>query len=53
MLAVLPHQLQNNFRLDMDDEQADYYFLELIEQSVTAFFPVMAEIIHKMAVALR
>jgi hypothetical protein len=46
-------QLQDNFRLEIDDESAEYFFLELIEQSVTAFFPVMAEIIHKIAVSMR
>ena len=46
-------QLQDNFRLEIDDESAEYFFLDLIEQSVTAFFPVMAELIHKIAVSMR
>jgi phosphatidylinositol 3-kinase len=46
-------QLQDNFRLEISDEEAEYFFLDMIEQSVTAFFPVMAEIIHSIAVSLR
>ncbi len=45
--------MQDNFRLEIDDESAEYFFLDLVEQSVTALFPVMTEIIHKIAVSMR
>ena len=46
-------QLQDNFRLEISDEEAEYFMLDMIEQSVTAFFPVMTEIIHAIAVSMR
>ena len=46
-------QLQDNFRLEIGEEDAEYFFLDMIEQSVTAFFPVMAELIHAIAVSMR
>lgn len=53
MVCYLLLQLQDNFRLEIGDEDAEYFFLDMIEQSVTSFFPVMAEIIHAIAVSMR
>ena len=46
-------QLQERYRLDIDDEAAEQYFLKLVEESVAAFFPQFFEIIHKIRVAMR
>ena len=40
---------QEKFRLELNDEEAGLYILSLIDQSVTALFPVMMERIHKWA----
>lgn len=42
-------KVQEKFRLDLTDEQAEHFFLQLIEDSVTAVFPVLMEYIHKVA----
>ncbi|KAF0683692.1 Aste57867_24254 [Aphanomyces stellatus] len=41
------------FRLDMSDEQAEAYFLGLISDSVTALFPIVVDVIHNWAGALK
>jgi phosphatidylinositol 3-kinase len=41
--------LQQNFRLDLDDEEAIDFFQGLINESVTALFPQMVETIHRWA----
>ncbi|DBA04605.1 TPA: hypothetical protein N0F65_012188 [Lagenidium giganteum] len=46
-------KVQEKFRLDLTDEQAEQFFLGLINDSVTALFPVLMEYIHKMATKLR
>lgn len=48
-----PLQLQEKFRLDIDDEAADQVFLRLVDESVAAFFPAFFEYIHKIRVAMR
>ncbi len=52
-LNLSSSQLQYNFRLEISDEDAEYHFLDMIEKSVTSFFPVLAERIHAIAVSLR
>lgn len=42
-------KVQEKFRLDLTDEQAEQYFLGLINDSVSALFPVLMEYIHKVA----
>jgi phosphatidylinositol 3-kinase len=42
-------KVQDKFRLDLTDEEAGHYILSLIDQSVSALFPVMMEKIHKWA----
>jgi len=53
-LVVLLHelwsiQLQEKFRLDMDDEACIHFFQDLINESVSALFPQMVETIHRWA----
>lgn len=45
--------LQERFRLDLTDEQAEQFFLGLVNDSVTSLFPVLMEYIHKVATKLR
>eukprot|EP01029_Cantina_marsupialis_P008318 TRINITY_DN197497_c0_g1_i1.p1 TRINITY_DN197497_c0_g1~~TRINITY_DN197497_c0_g1_i1.p1 ORF type:complete len:927 (-),score=216.93 TRINITY_DN197497_c0_g1_i1:177-2957(-) len=56
-LNVDPHttimKVQERFRLDLSDEQAERFFLSLIEDSVNAFIPVIMDQIHKIAVSMR
>ena len=42
-------QLQEKFRLDMDDEACIHFFQDLINESVSALFPQMVETIHRWA----
>jgi phosphatidylinositol 3-kinase len=42
-------QLQEKFRLDLDDEEAVQFFQSLIKDSVSALFPQMVETIHRWA----
>uniref|UniRef100_K3X9V2 phosphatidylinositol 3-kinase n=1 Tax=Globisporangium ultimum (strain ATCC 200006 / CBS 805.95 / DAOM BR144) TaxID=431595 RepID=K3X9V2_GLOUD len=46
-------KVQEKFRLDLTDEQAEHFFLGLITDSVTALFPVLMEYIHKIATRLK
>ncbi|GLD92891.1 hypothetical protein PINS_up001470 [Pythium insidiosum] len=46
-------KVQEKFRLDLTDEQAEQFFLGLINDSVTALFPVLVEYIHKWATKLK
>ncbi|RHY32425.1 hypothetical protein DYB32_002587 [Aphanomyces invadans] len=46
-------KVQERFRLDMTDEQAEAYFLSLISDSVTALFPIVVDLVHNIAGALR
>lgn len=46
-------QLQEKFRLDIDDEAAEGIFLKLVDESVAAFFPAFFEIVHRVRVAMR
>lgn len=42
-------QLQEKFRLDLDDEASVHFFQDLINDSVSALFPQMVETIHRWA----
>ncbi|KAL6620200.1 hypothetical protein ACP70R_035339 [Stipagrostis hirtigluma subsp. patula] len=42
-------QLQQKFRLDLDDEDATHFFQDLISESVSALFPQMVETVHRWA----
>ena len=42
-------KVQEKFRMDLNDEQAEFFFLHLIDDSVSALFPVVMEKIHKFA----
>lgn len=46
-------KVQEKFRLDLTDEQAEQYFLGLIADSASALFPVLMEYIHKLANRLK
>lgn len=42
-------KVQEKFRLELTDEEASVTFQSLINESVTALFPVMVEKIHNWA----
>uniref|UniRef100_A0A0E0IA16 phosphatidylinositol 3-kinase n=1 Tax=Oryza nivara TaxID=4536 RepID=A0A0E0IA16_ORYNI len=42
-------KLQQNFRLDLDDEDAIHFLQGLINESISAFFPQVVETIHQWA----
>lgn len=46
-------QVQDRFKLDLTDEQADAHFLSLVSQSVTALAPRVLEVMHQIRVAAR
>ncbi|KAF0930784.1 hypothetical protein E2562_035256, partial [Oryza meyeriana var. granulata] len=46
-------KLQQNFRLDLDDEDAIHFFQGLINESISAFFPQVVETIHQWAQSRR
>lgn len=46
-------QVQDRFKLDLSDEQADAHFLGLVSQSVTALAPRVLEVMHQIRVAAR
>ncbi|CEM01653.1 unnamed protein product [Vitrella brassicaformis CCMP3155] len=46
-LSIL--KVQEKFRLDLNDESAESYFLTLINESVSALSPVVMEKLHKWA----
>jgi len=46
-------QLQDKYRLDIDDEAAEQVFLKLVDESVAALFPEIFELLHKLRVAMR
>lgn len=45
--------MEEKFRLDLTDEQADVFFLGLISESVNAIAPRLMELAHQIAVARR
>jgi len=42
-------KVEKQFRLDLTDEEAEYYMLSLINESVNALFPPLMDKIHKWA----
>ena len=50
---IVLNKVQDKFRLDLSDEQADAYLLKLIDDSVTALFPQFVESLHKIAMAFK
>ena len=46
-------KIQDKFRLDLSDEEAEAFFLQLIAESVSALFPQMMERIHGWALYWR
>jgi len=42
-------KVQERFRLDLNDEEANFYLLSLVDESVSALFPQLVEKIHKWA----
>jgi phosphatidylinositol 3-kinase len=46
-------KVEEKFRLDLNLEQAELFFLSLINDSVNAFFPELFERFHKVAINLR
>jgi phosphatidylinositol 3-kinase len=46
-------KVEERFRLDLTDEQAERFFLTLINDSLTAYAPRFMDIMHSIAVARR
>ena len=46
-------QLQEKLRLDLDDEAAVHFFQRLIQESMSALFPQLFEVTHRVAQAMR
>uniref|UniRef100_M4BN39 phosphatidylinositol 3-kinase n=1 Tax=Hyaloperonospora arabidopsidis (strain Emoy2) TaxID=559515 RepID=M4BN39_HYAAE len=46
-------KVEEKFRLDLTDEQAEQFFLGLINDSVSALFPLLVDWIHKVATKLK
>ncbi|RLN94396.1 hypothetical protein BBJ28_00013147 [Nothophytophthora sp. Chile5] len=46
-------KVEEKFRLDLTDEQAEQFFLGLINDSVSALFPLLVDWIHKVATRLK
>ncbi len=46
-------KVEEKFRLDLNLEQAEHFFLDLINESLNAFLPELFERFHKVAVNLR
>jgi len=47
------NKVEEKFRLDLNDEQAEHFFLSLINDSVSALAPRVLEVFHQIAVARR
>jgi len=50
---VALQRVEENFRLDLDDEEAAVHFTNLINQSMFAMAPRVMEVLHQVAVARR
>ena len=46
-------KFQDRFRLDLSDEDAERFFLSLINESLNALVPVVLEKFHKIAVWMK
>ena len=42
-------EVSQKFRPDLNDEQAEAHFLQLINESTSALFPIVVEKFHKWA----
>ncbi len=42
-------KVQEKFRLDLTDEEAETYILSLVDESVDAMFPLAMDIVHNWA----
>ncbi|CBN77334.1 putative phosphatidylinositol 3-kinase [Ectocarpus siliculosus] len=51
--AAVLQLVQDRFKLDLTDEQADAHFLSLVSQSMTALAPRVLEVMHQIRVAAR
>ena len=52
-LSKVLAKVEEKFRLDLTDEQAEQYFLSLIDDSLNALAPRVLEVLHRVAVARR
>lgn len=50
---IVLKKVEEKFRLDLTDEQAEAFFLGLINESLTALAPRLMELAHQIAVARR
>jgi phosphatidylinositol 3-kinase len=46
-------RVEEKFRLDLTDEQAEHFFLSLVDESLRALAPMVLEKMHQFAVARR
>ena len=46
-------KVEERFRLELTDEQAESYFLGLINESLAALAPRLLEVFHQISVARR
>jgi len=46
-------KIEEKFRLDISREEAEHTFLALVDESVSALFPVIMEGIHRIAAMMR
>jgi phosphatidylinositol 3-kinase len=46
-------KIEERFRLDLNDEQAERYFIGLINETLTAIAPRVMDVFHSIAVARR
>ena len=52
-LSKVLQKVEEKFRLDLTDEQAEQHFLGLINESLNAIAPRVMEVLHRVAVATR
>ena len=52
-LPTVLAKVEERFRLDLTDEQAEQFFLGLIVETINAIAPRIMEIAHQFAVARR
>lgn len=46
-------KVEEKFRLDLDDEEADRFMIAIIDESVGSIFPAFFEMVHRIATDLR
>lgn len=52
-LSKVLSKVEEKFRLDLTDEEAEMFFLGLINESLNSIAPKVMELAHKIAVSLR